>query len=62
MTDDWKLPWDGGCLCGGVRLRISAAAADHRMPLLLVSEAQRERLFPGHVRAGRRLRRDKRGA
>ncbi|MBV9287655.1 MAG: GFA family protein [Hyphomicrobiales bacterium] len=24
MTDDWKLPWDGGCLCGQVRFRISA--------------------------------------
>lgn len=24
MTD-WKLPWDGGCLCGGVRFRIHAA-------------------------------------
>ena len=23
--DDWKLPWDGGCLCGHVRFRISAA-------------------------------------
>lgn len=22
---DWKLPWDGGCLCGGVRFRINAA-------------------------------------
>jgi hypothetical protein len=22
--DDWKLPWDGGCLCGGVRFRVSA--------------------------------------
>jgi hypothetical protein len=21
---DWKLPWDGGCLCGGVRFRVSA--------------------------------------
>ncbi|MGE0237691.1 MAG: GFA family protein [Parvibaculaceae bacterium] len=23
MTD-WKLPWDGGCLCGQIRFRISA--------------------------------------
>jgi hypothetical protein len=23
--DDWKLPWDGGCLCGQVRFRVSAA-------------------------------------
>lgn len=23
--DDWKLPWEGGCLCGGVRFRITAA-------------------------------------
>lgn len=22
--DDWKLPWDGGCRCGSVRLRVSA--------------------------------------
>ena len=22
--NDWKLPWDGGCLCGGVRFRVSA--------------------------------------
>ncbi len=22
--DDWKLPWEGGCLCGGIRFRISA--------------------------------------
>lgn len=21
--DDWKLPWHGGCLCGGIRFRIS---------------------------------------
>src|SRR4051812_4455923 len=21
--DDWKLPWDGGCRCGEVRLRVS---------------------------------------
>jgi hypothetical protein len=21
---DWKLPWDGGCLCGGLRFRITA--------------------------------------
>ena len=30
---DWKLPWDGGCRCGKVRIRISAppllAAACH---------------------------------
>lgn len=25
MTDDWNLPWDGGCRCDRVRLRISAA-------------------------------------
>ncbi len=25
MTDAWKLPWEGGCLCGGVRFRITAA-------------------------------------
>ena len=24
MSDDWKLPWDGGCLCGQIRFRISA--------------------------------------
>jgi hypothetical protein len=24
MNDDWKLPWEGGCRCGQVRLRISA--------------------------------------
>ena len=24
MTDDWKLPWDGLCLCGAIRLRIGA--------------------------------------
>ena len=23
--DDWKLPWDGGCRCGAVRLRITRA-------------------------------------
>jgi hypothetical protein len=22
--DDWKLPWDGGCMCGAVRFRITA--------------------------------------
>jgi hypothetical protein len=22
--DDWKLPWEGGCLCGGIRFQISA--------------------------------------
>jgi hypothetical protein len=22
--NDWKLPWDGGCLCGGIRFRVSA--------------------------------------
>lgn len=21
---DWKLPWDGGCMCGGIRFRVSA--------------------------------------
>jgi hypothetical protein len=21
--DDWRLPWDGGCRCGGVRLRVN---------------------------------------
>ena len=26
--DDWKLPWEGGCRCGGVRLRVT------RPPLL----------------------------
>ncbi len=20
---DWKLPWDGGCMCGGIRFRIT---------------------------------------
>jgi hypothetical protein len=24
MSDDWKLPWDGGCLCGQIRFRVSA--------------------------------------
>jgi hypothetical protein len=24
MSDVWKLPWKGGCLCGGVRLQITA--------------------------------------
>lgn len=23
--DDWKLPWDGGCRCGAVRIRVSKA-------------------------------------
>ena len=22
--NDWKLPWEGGCLCGGIRFRVSA--------------------------------------
>jgi len=22
--DDWKLPWDGGCRCGEVRIRVTA--------------------------------------
>ncbi len=22
--DDWKLPWDGGCRCGAVRIRVTA--------------------------------------
>lgn len=21
--EEWKLPWDGGCLCGGVRFRVN---------------------------------------
>jgi hypothetical protein len=21
--NDWKLPWEGGCLCGGIRFRVS---------------------------------------
>lgn len=25
MLDGWKLPWEGGCICGGIRFRISAA-------------------------------------
>lgn len=28
MHDDWKLPWDGGCRCGAVRIRVT------RPPLL----------------------------
>ena len=24
MTD-WKLPWEGGCMCGGVRFRVTGA-------------------------------------
>ena len=24
IMSDWKLPWDGGCLCGGVRFEIDA--------------------------------------
>jgi hypothetical protein len=28
---DWKLPWDGGCMCGEVRFRVSAA------PLLAIA-------------------------
>ena len=28
---DWKLPWDGGCMCGRVRLRVS------RPPLLTMA-------------------------
>ena len=24
MTSDWHLPWEGGCRCGQVRMRISA--------------------------------------
>jgi len=23
--DDWRLPWDGGCRCGAVRLRVTKA-------------------------------------
>jgi hypothetical protein len=23
MNDDWKLPWDGGCMCARVRVRVS---------------------------------------
>ena len=22
--DDWKLPWEGGCRCGEVRIRVTA--------------------------------------
>lgn len=29
--DDWKLPWDGGCRCGKVRLRIT------KQPLLAMA-------------------------
>ena len=25
MTADWKLPWDAGCRCGQVRLRVTAS-------------------------------------
>lgn len=28
MSDEWKLPWDGGCRCGAVRIRVT------RPPLL----------------------------
>jgi len=31
MEDDWKLPWDGGCMCGRVRVRVS------RPPLLTMA-------------------------
>lgn len=31
MTDDWKLPWEGGCRCGKVRFRITA------LPLLAMA-------------------------
>jgi hypothetical protein len=24
MPDDWRLPWDGGCRCGRVRIRVTA--------------------------------------
>ena len=24
MTDDWNLPWDGGCRCDGVRVRVTS--------------------------------------
>ena len=24
MSDDWKLPWEGGCRCGGVRFRVTS--------------------------------------
>ena len=24
MSDDWKLPWEGGCRCGAVRFRVTA--------------------------------------
>lgn len=23
--DDWKPPWEGGCMCGGIRFRVNAA-------------------------------------
>ena len=23
MNDEWKLPWDGGCRCGAVRIRVT---------------------------------------
>ena len=23
MSDEWKLPWEGGCRCGGVRFRVT---------------------------------------
>ena len=29
--DDWKLPWDGGCRCGAVRIRVT------RPPLLAMA-------------------------
>ena len=25
MTDEWKLPWEGGCRCGEVRVRVTKA-------------------------------------
>jgi hypothetical protein len=25
MSDDWKLPWEGGCMCGRVRVQVTRA-------------------------------------
>ncbi len=46
MMDDWKLPWEGGCRCGNVRLRVTAP------PLLAMACPRRPSVEHESVSAG----------
>jgi hypothetical protein len=49
--NDWKLPWEGGCLYGEIRFRVSAPPLLTSTSLQRLPEAQRERIFPNDRRA-----------